>query len=223
MRKWFLLFLFLALPAFAQPQRSEVIKALFKNDGEGFLDPAKNEALQKVLATKPKLDIYETAALGTSGTLEKMLGEDPEALNRPNQFGWTLLHLAAYGGNAPNTELLLRRGAAVNVHAKTKFRNTPLQAALLTGQYATAKLLLEHGADVLVRQAQGFTAMHEAALLGRADLVNLLLEHGAELNSRSDSGRTPLSDALRGKHEELAAMMRAKGATTEPTPDEEPK
>ena len=217
-----LLFLFLALPAFAQPQRSEVIKALFKNDGEGFFDPAKNEALKKVLATNPKLDIYETAALGTSEALEKMLRDDPEALKRPNAFGWTLLHLAAFGGNVPNTELLLRKGAEVNVRAKTKFRNTPLQTALLSGQYATSKLLLEHGADVLVRQALGFTPMHEAAVLGRVDLVNLLLEHGAELNSRSDSGRTPLSDAIRRKHDELAAMLRAKGAKTEETADVEP-
>src|SRR6185295_8902414 len=105
--------------------------------------------------------------------------------------------------------------------AKTKFLNTPLQTALLSGQYATAKLLLEHGADALVRQAKGFTPMHEAAILGRQDLVQLLLDHGAELNSRSDSGRTPLSEAVRGKHEECAAWMKAKGAATEPVADAE--
>src|SRR3954470_8682838 len=39
--------------------------ALFINKGEGFLDPAKNEVLQAILATKPTLDIFEIAALGT--------------------------------------------------------------------------------------------------------------------------------------------------------------
>ena len=41
--------------------------------------------------------------------------------------------------------------------------SSPLQTALLTSQYATAKLLLDHGADALVRQARGVTPMHEAS------------------------------------------------------------
>src|SRR3954454_8047381 len=190
---------------------SAVISALFINQGEGFLDPAKNEILQAILAAKPHLDIFETAALGSAAQLDAML-TDAGAVNRPNHFGWTLLHLSAFGGNVATTELLLKKGAAINVRAGSKFRNTPLQTALLSGQYATAKILLEHGADALVRQSKGFAPMHEAALLGRQDLVQLLLDHGAELNSRSDSGRTPLGDAIRGKHEELAAWMKAKGA-----------
>jgi ankyrin repeat protein len=200
---------------------SAVTNALFINVGEGFLDPKSNEILQTILALEPALDVFDTAALGTSRQLESMLKADPSAVTTRSKFGWTLLHLAAYAGNVPNTELLLARGAEVGSRAKTKFLNTPLQTALLSGQYATAKLLLEHGADALVRQAKGFTPMHEAALLGRQDLVQLLLDHGAELNSRSDSGRTPLSDALRGKHEECAAWMKTKGAATEAVADTE--
>jgi uncharacterized protein len=109
-------------------------------------------------------------------------------------------------------KLLLDRGAAVNVRAKTKFLNTPLQAALLAGQYGTAQLLLEQGADPLVRQAEGFAPIHLAALRGRRDLVELLVSHGAELSSRADDGRTPLSEAMRGKHEELVAFLKEKGA-----------
>jgi len=200
---------------------SAVIVALFalKKGEERFPDPATNATLQAILARQPKLDLFETAALGTSQQLEALLHADPAAISRQTRFGWTLLHLAAYAGNAANTQLLVDRGANVNVRAQSKFRNTPLQTALLTGQYATAKILLDHGADPLVRQAAGFAPMHEAASLGRADLVQLLLDHGAELNSRSDSGRTPLGDALRAHHEELAAMLKAKGASVEPVPD----
>src|SRR5207253_8297410 len=66
--------------------------------------------------------------------------------------------------------------------------------------YETAKILLEHGADPLVRQSKGFTPMHEAALLGRADLIELLLAHGAEINSMADNGHTPMAEAIRGHH-----------------------
>src|SRR6202008_2615458 len=108
---------------------------------------------------------------------------------RPNKFGWTLLHMSAFAGNAPVTEILITRGVDVNARALSRFRNTPLQTAMLTGQYATAKILLDHGADAMVRQSKGFAPMHEAALLGRRDLVQLLLDHGAEINSMADNGK----------------------------------
>jgi uncharacterized protein len=202
---------------------SAVISALFaiRKGEEAFPEPSTNATLQAILAAKPQLDVYETAAVGTAPQLEAMLRDDAEAVRRPNAFGWTLLHLAAYGGNVGTTELLIRKGADVNVRALSKFRNTPLQTALLTGQYATAKLLLEHGADVLVRQAKGFTPMHEAALLGRADLIELLLSHGAEINSMADNGHTPLAEAMRGHRDDLAAILKSKGATLTPMVEKE--
>jgi uncharacterized protein len=185
--------------------------ALFINKGEGFFDPAKNEVLRAILARKPQLDLFETAALGTAAELDAMLA-DAAAVNRRTTFGWTPLHMAAFGGNVGTTELLIRKGATIEARAESKFRNTPLQTALLSGQYATAKILLDHGADALVRQSRGSTPMHEAALLGRQDLVQLLLDHGAEINSVSDNGQTPLAEAMRGKHDELATWLKSKGA-----------
>jgi ankyrin repeat protein len=190
---------------------SAVISALFINKGEGFLDPATNAILKAILAQKPKLDIFETAALGTAAQLDAML-TDAEAVNRRTHFGWTLLHMSAFGGNVTTTELLLKKGAAIDARAGSQFRNTPLQAALLSYQYATAKILLEHGADALVRQSKGFTPMHEGALSGRIDILQLLLDHGAEINSVADNGQTPLAEAIRGKHDDVVAWMKAKGA-----------
>ena len=213
-------------PATTTAKRSEVTTALFALvNGEAFKDPKKNDALQAILAKHPHLDIYETAALGTATEFEAMLRDYPDAVKRPNSFGWTALHMAAFAGNVANTQLLIDKGADVNARAKSRFLNTPLQTALLTGQYETAKLLLEHGADSLVRQSKGFTPMHEAALLGRADLIELLLAHGAEINSMADNGHTPMAEALRGHHEDTAALLKSKGGKIEPTPleNEAPK
>lgn len=211
-------------PALANAHRPNgigaVTIALFINKGEGFLDPAKNEVLHAILAQKPSLSAFETAALGTPAELEAML-TDADAVTKRTPFGWTMLHMAAFGGNAANTELLLKKGSAIESRAASKFRNTPLQTALLAGQYATAKILLDHGADALVRQSKGTTPMHEAAFLGRTDLVQLLLDHGAEINSVSDNGQTPLAEAMRGKHEELASWMKTKGAVLGVQPDDE--
>jgi ankyrin repeat protein len=205
-------------PSLVNAQRangtSAVTTALFAiGKGErGFHPVAKNDILQALLARSPKLNVFDTAALGTAAELDALLRHDPKNIHYRSAFGWTLLHVAAFAGNTGTTELLLNKGAPIEARAESRFRNTPLQTALLTGELATAKLLLDRGADALVRQHKGSTPMHEAALLGRQDLVQLLLDHGAELNSVSDNGQTPLAEALRGGHTELAEWMKAKGA-----------
>lgn len=198
-------------PKPARPVPSPIIKALFRNEGEGFVDPARNEELKALLAKKPILTFFEACGVGDVDEIRKALAKDPGLAVSWNAFGWSALHLAAFSGNDDAARLILDRGADVNARARTKFKNTPLQAALLTGQYRTAKILLERGADPLVRQAQGFTPLQEAALLGRRDLVELLLEKGAEINSRADDGRTAVTEALRGRHPELAEYLRSKG------------
>lgn len=201
----------LAAPPRAHADPSPIMTALSHNDGEGFTPPAQNQALQALLAQHPALSFLEACGVGDTAEIARQLKRDPKLATTWSGFGWSALHLAAFSGVPGAVQLLLDRGAEINARARSKFKNTPLQAALLTGQLATAKLLLERGADPLVRQARGFTPLQEAALIGRRDLVDLLLGAGAEINSRSDDGRTAVTEALRGKHPELADYLRSKG------------
>jgi uncharacterized protein len=195
----------------AAAERSAITTALFQNVGEGFIPPAANQALQALLAAKPQLTFFEACGVGDAAEIARQLARDPKLATAWNEFGWSALHLAAFSGSPEAVRLLLERGADFNARARTRFKNTPLQAALLTGQLATAKLLLERGADPLIRQAKGFTPLQEAALLGRRDLVDLLLAAGAEIDSRADDGRTAVNEALRGKHKDLADYLISKG------------
>jgi ankyrin repeat protein len=196
----------------ADADAGPIMKALFRNDGEGFTPPANNGELQALLAKHPALSFLEACGVGDTQEIARQLKRDPKLATSWTPFGWSALHLAAFSGVPGAVQLVLDRGADIDARAHSKFKNTPLQAALLAGQLATARLLLERGADPLVRQALGFTPLHEAALLGRRDLVDLLLGAGTELNSRTDDGRTALTEALRGRHSELADYLRSKGA-----------
>jgi uncharacterized protein len=191
--------------------RSIVMAALFRIEGEGFVPPGKNAVLQTVLAQNPPLTFFEACAVGDFGQVARALRENPQLASQWNDFGWSALDLAAFSGRTETVLLLIESGADVNARARTKFKNTPLQVALLPGQFDTAKTLLEHGADPLVRQAHGFSPIMQAALLGRRDLVDLLLEHGAELNSRADDGRNAVTEALRARHPELASYLKSRG------------
>jgi ankyrin repeat protein len=201
----------LSSAARAAPRASEIMAALFRNDGEGFTPPADNRALQDLLARHPALTFLEACGVGDTAEMARQLARDRKLATSWSEFGWSALHLAAFSGVPGAVQLVLDRGAELNARARSKFKNTPLQAALLAGQAATAKLLLERGADPLVRQAHGFTPLQEAALMGRRDLVDLLLAAGAELNARADDGRTAMTEAIRGKHPELADYLRSKG------------
>jgi len=191
--------------------RSVVTVALFTLvNNQAFIPVAKNEVLQLILARQPKLDLWHTAALGTPAELSKVL--KPDQVNALNEFGWSPLHMAAFGGNAANVQFLLDRGSDMRLRAKTKFRNAPFLVAMLTSDYETVKLLLDRGADVLERQAEGDTALHEAAANGDLPMVKLLVEHQSDLEARDDDGKSPLDYAVERKHDEVAAYLRSKSA-----------
>jgi ankyrin repeat protein len=193
--------------------RTAVVLALGRSPGEGkgdFYLPAENPFLQAVLAARPALDAFETAAVGDAGALARLLAADPGLVSRVH-LGWTLLHFAAFGGNTAAVRVLLDHGAALEKPAENKFANTPLLVALLTGDRATVQLLLERGANLGARYEGGTTALHLAAELGRVDLLALLLGRGAALNARTDDGATPLAIAVRLNRTAAAELLRSRG------------
>jgi len=192
---------------------SPVTRALFAIRGDAFIEPKQNEMVTALLARAPTLDFFETCALGTAAQVEEMLKANPSLATSWHPFGWTPLHFAGFAGNVAAMDVLLAHGAGVNERARNRFRNQPLAAALLTGQLDAAKRLIERGADVNSRQSGGAAPIHEAALLGRRDLIDLLLDNGAEIGARANDGRNAVSEAERGKHAQVAAYLRTRGAT----------
>src|SRR5688572_429866 len=192
--------------------QSAVMAALFSTTGESFAPPSRNASLQVLLKHEPTLSFFESCATGSLDDVREALARDPALSRSWHPIGLSALHFAAFSGDVSVTTLLLDKGADVDARARNRFFNTPLQVALLPGNEATARVLLERGADPLVRAGRGFAPIHDAALLGRRDLVDLLLDKGADINARANDGRNAITEALRGGHLELADYLRAKGA-----------
>ncbi|MBX3168144.1 MAG: ankyrin repeat domain-containing protein [Candidatus Eremiobacteraeota bacterium] len=92
---------------------------------------------------------------------------------------------------------LLRAGFPVNL-CERDGRCSALISAVEAGRIRTARVLLEHGADVNLGRP-GVTPLMRAAYRGSLPLVELLLAFGADAGLRDQEGRTALDYAdLRG-------------------------
>jgi len=130
--------------------------------------------------------------------------------NEEDEFGSTLLHVAARYGYGELTKLLLAEGAKVS--AMDEDNETPLQFAALLGHKDVAELLLAGGADVNARNKYGGTPLHRAAREGHRDVVELLLAQGADANAKHKTGLTPLHWAVVRGHEDVVELLIANGA-----------
>lgn len=101
---------------------------------------------------------------------------------------------------------------AVKVNTKGE---TKLHEAAISGNYHMAKLLLDQGHGVNVRDNAGWLPIHEAANHGHRDVVELLLDHGASINDKggvSCDGITPIHDAACNGHLSTVLLLLERGA-----------
>ena len=189
---------------------------------------------------KPEEDVFAAVGLGDRDRLKALLEERPDLVNARNEAGDSLLLAAAYSGRKDLFELLLEKGAGVNVFeasalglsdrvgeflgAEPSLANsyshdgwTPLHLASFFGREDVASVLLAHGADVNARSrstrfAKENTPLHAAAANRQVALAELLLAHGADVNAKDGSGYTPLALAASGKNDLLVVILLEKGA-----------
>ena len=85
----------------------------------------------------------------------------------------TPLILASYRGQTEVVKLLLERGAAVNAQEKRNGLSS-LSHAVGRGDKELVSVLLAHGADPLLKSADGRTALERAEANGATEIVALL-------------------------------------------------
>lgn len=104
-------------------------------------------------------------------------------------------------------------GAIEFIIEQGKWDKNDLSKALNCAAYTylvdTMRVLLDHGADINVRNRQGRTALSWAAQYGFLASLKLFLERGADANSRDKEGQTPLDWAVTMGHSEVAEILRA--------------
>lgn len=91
------------------------------------------------------------------------------------------------------TRLLIAEGANLNATAQGMYKEVPaLQVAILEEEEALALLLITAGADLNQRDAEGNTALMQAAVAGQTRVVEALLKAKANPRATNKAGYTAL-------------------------------
>ncbi len=159
------------------------------------------------------------------------------SLEAPDQhYGQSPLHRAALYGRTSVVELLVALGGRLDVRDPS-FGGTPVGCAAHAGHETLRDWLLDRSHDVfdlarfgrleqlrdllaadpaLARRtlAGGETPLHGLGTVGErgAAVIDLLLAHGADLDASDADGKTPLAAALERDDDEVAELLRERGA-----------
>ncbi|KAJ7439213.1 hypothetical protein FB451DRAFT_1570045 [Mycena latifolia] len=135
-------------------------------------DPQLAEALFATLPTGAG-PLHVAAYWDLGGTAELYINSNN--LSLPDAQGWTPLHWACSKGSAVVRELLLHRGAAVDIRDSHGW--TPLFWACFKGDIEALTSLLDRGADHLIKDISSWTALQWAVSCGQRSAVEVLLKH----------------------------------------------
>ncbi len=169
-----------------------------------YKKPAIAEVLLKYL---DELTLFEAAAAGKFDVIAHLVYTHPDSLNDFSDDGFTALGLACFFSQSEIARFLVLKGADVNQASRNGFHVAPIHSAVAANNTEIARMLIEHGARVNVKQQSGVTPLHSAAQNGNLELLILLLESGAEVNVRMEGGKLPADLAEEKGFKEIAAIL----------------
>jgi ankyrin repeat protein len=157
--------------------------------------------------------VHELTKQNKVSILEQILDEKPELLDTLDEKGLHCIHIAAYMGEVPLVNELIRRGA--NKDLLRSDGMSPILIAAMRGHEQMVIYLAKQGANCNVKGPMGYSTLHFLCMKGLIGSVRELLEPriGAAINCRTDEESTPLHAAISGNHLNLALLLINKGAS----------
>jgi ankyrin repeat protein len=145
------------------------------------------------------VQMFEAVKCGDAASVIELLDVHPDLVNAKNETGVSAVLLATYFGHREIVEILLARGAELNIFD-----------AAATGDLDRLKTLADEDTELIGSYSQdGFTPLGLAAFFGRKDVLDFLLAQGADSNaaSKNQTRVTPLHSAVAHRQPEIAVAM----------------
>jgi ankyrin repeat protein len=167
----------------------------------------KPEVTALLLKFVEEISLFEASAAGKLDVVAYIITQHPDSVNDFAPDGFTPLGLACYFGQSEVARYLVLKGADVNMPSNNGFQVYPIHSAVAGNYLEIARMLVNNGAQVNVKQQAGVTPLHSAAQNGNTDMLILLLENGAEVNTRMEGGKLPADLAKEKGFIEIADIL----------------
>ena len=122
-----------------------------------------------------------------------------------DEYGWTVLHYAAYGGNKDIVDFLLSKGFDLN--AKDKDGRTPLMIAIESPKtdISFLEFLISKGADLHYRYLKDYivSAVSSAIFSGSIEKLKFVLDKGVKISGKDERAFYTILILPEEKHFEL--------------------
>ena len=141
---------------------------------------------------------------GNLKEVERLLDGTQSLVNAKNENGVSAVLVSVYYGEPAITDLLIQRGAELDI----------FEASAAGHKNRVAELLAQDKSLANAYAPDGFQPLGLACFFGHTSIVTLLLTHGADVNSpsRNSSRVQPLHSAVAGRHLEIARTLLEHGA-----------
>jgi len=181
--------------------------------------------------------IFDSIRAGDLGRVASLLDQDSALASATDASGISAVLFSAYNGRREIRDLLLARGAVLQLHDAAAVGNLariqellagpssnpnafspdgfPVVAlAAVFGHLEVVRYLASRGADINIvsTNGTGYTALTGAVASGHAAIVEWLLQQGANCNYRYAAGYSPLLTAAANGHLEIVKLLIAHGA-----------
>uniref|UniRef100_A0A1I7Z721 Protein kinase domain-containing protein n=1 Tax=Steinernema glaseri TaxID=37863 RepID=A0A1I7Z721_9BILA len=140
-------------------------------------------------------DVFGWVREGNAFQVRVWLDDTEHDLNIGDDHAFSLLHWAAKEGHATIVDMLLARGARVNV--TNMGDDTPLHLAASHGHRPIVLKLINRKADVNPTNEHGMTPLHYACFWGYEQIAEDLIRAGAVLMMSNKRGKAPIDVATR--------------------------
>lgn len=136
--------------------------------------------------SKSNSPLHESLINGKN-EIAKILIEKGADVQKQNLEGKTPLHYAARYSRIPILELLISKGVNLEVQDKNRKHTPLLYLSMMANNADAAKILIEKGANVNVKDRDSWTPLNHAIHGRNIELINLLLDQNADIDTSLDS------------------------------------
>ncbi|CAG9560922.1 unnamed protein product [Danaus chrysippus] len=141
-------------------------------------------------------DIFQWCREGNALQVRVWLDDTEHDMNQGDDHGFSPLHWACKEGHLKIVEMLIKRGARINV--TNMGDDTPLHLSAAHGHRPIVQLLLQNRVDVNFTNEHGNSPLHYACFWGYSAIAEDLVLAGALVSLANKDGDTPL-DKTRGQ------------------------